>query len=483
MAELSKIWRGLLPSARTSSDELTALVLETLCLRGAVFTHGRSGWGRTASDNWPICVETPEASDESTPAGAMPEATDPRVGAMFAARSVFAASDVIMGLPTSLLLLRVLRMPSLAKDEMAGAVSLQMDKLSPFPGDELSVGWELLSDDGENATVIAAAVPSRHMESLDAALAASGLYAMRVDVALLGWLRLLREHKLLGETTDRQVVLVAHGDEWDLLVLDAGRLVLARGLGQPVDDGDMVRDLSLTLFQVEAESGARPVHEIVVVSDTPPSAGMLISIRNGMAAPLRCIAPPTDASAADGLCLRAMDGVTMDLVPSVWRDREQATMVRHRLTFGLAVAAGLWVALAATLFLGPIVADQIVRMQKRHEIAIHEEYQAVYDLRERVQLIHRYMDRDRSFLEAFRTLAAAQPPGVDLTSMIYQRDEGCKITGEALDRTAVYSMIDNLRTNRPFTSCKLGTIGPGRIRAGASAFDMEAKFGDVEAKP
>jgi hypothetical protein len=158
-------------------------------------------------------------------------------------------------------------------------------------------------------------------------------------------------------------------------------------------------------------------------------------------------------------------------------------MVRHRLTFGLAVAAGLWVALAGTLFLGPIVADQIVRMQKHREIAIHDEYQAVYDLRERVQLIHRYMDRDRSFLEAFRTIAAAQPPGVDLTSMAYQRDEGCKISGETLDRTAIYSMIDTLRTNRPFTSCKQGTIGPGRIRVGASAFDMEAKFGDVEAKP
>ena len=474
---------GGLSAAPGTSDAILALALEPARLHAVTLSHGRSGWSRSATGDWPVIIPAVAAvtAAPADPAAGSAPAEDPALASLteaFAAASAAGRTDaVVLGLPTSMLLLRILRLPVLAREEMEGAVALQMDKLSPFPGDELTIGWEVLAEEGDNATVFAAAAPERHMETLGTALQRAGVRLMRADVALLDAWRALREQGVLAAGPGRQIVLVACGVEWDLLVLDDGLPALARGLGRPVEDGDLARELTFSLFQAEMECGARPLHEILALSAEPPPAAVLGAIRAAFPQPVRCVAPVAQATVADGLGLRQVEGATLDLTPSAWRARERAQVVRHRLVLGLGAAAGLWVALAGMLLLGAFVTGQLTKWQRGREAEITAEYRRVYDTRERIYLIRRYMDRGRSVLEALHTITAQQPEGLELSSLTYRREEGCKLAGEAPDPALIYTFKERLQATAPFTACKLGgvSIVPGSQR---QRFEMDAQFGE-----
>ena len=474
VARLRGAWRAPVSTPAATANAILALVWETGRLYGTVLLRSRIEWSRGASGEWPV----PLPEQLSPPA---PDAlVAPLTAAMNQARETLRAETLTLGLPTSLLLLRILRMPTLTREELAEAVALQMDKLSPVPGDELSIGWEVLAEDAEQVTVFAAAAPARHMQVLDQACLGAGLRIARLDVTLLAAWRLLQDRNLLPPGTGRQAVLFAQGDEWDLLLLDRGQLILARGLGRRDEEADLARELTLSLFQAEMEAGALPLQELLVVSAAAPSAAVLESLGAAAAAPMRCVTLPPDASVADGLCLRiaAMAGEPLDLTPPAWRQREQTALARRRLILGLSAAAGLWVALAATLLLGPFVTDQLTALENRRLAALAADYRQVDNMRKRVGLINRYKERSGSLLESLRTICATQPEGVDLSELTYEREKSCKFKGEAALPALVYTFKERIETNAPFSSCKLGAVSslPGSQR---QRFEMEAILGEA----
>lgn len=466
-------------SARQPGDAITALVLESGRLYGVGMVRSRAGWSRAMAGEWPVAsAEEPKPETPAEAATVAVPFAESLAASLTQARAALHADAVVLALPTSLLLLRVLRMPVLTREELSDAVLLQMDKLSPFPGDELAIGWEVLAEDAGQITIFAAAAPDRHMQAIDQARVAAGLQVLRVDVALLAWWRLLREQKLLPASEGRQAVLIAQGGEWDLLVLDRGQPVMARGLGRSVEDGDLARELTLSLFQAEMESGALPLQEVLVVSATAPALSVLEPLRAVVAAEVRCVATPATATAADGLARRTAEGATLDLTPASWRQREQAAQVRRRMVLWLSAAAGLWVALLAALLLGPFATGQLTKLQQRRQAAIATDYQQVSDMRERVRLVRRYMDRSSSLLESLRAICEAQPEGVELSELSYDREKGCRFKGEATVPALVYSFKEQIETTAPFRACKLGGVSqlPGSQK---HRFEMEALLGEA----
>lgn len=460
-------------SAQMPPDLVHAMSVEESRLCGISLSHGRSGWTRAFSGAWPVVFPAPVPEGD---AGAVEPAGTVLADAFVAARAAMNAEAVAIGLPTSVLLLRILRMPVLSREEMTEAVVLQVDKLSPFPGDELTIGWEILSERNEEAVVLVAAVPARHMETLNAALTAAGLRIVRIDVSLLDWLRVLRARRLLVEVEGRQAVLIAAGSEWDLLVIDNGVPVLARGLGKPMEDDDLARELTLSLFQAEMDAGVLHLRDVVLFSaSTPPDAAMA-AIRANVSPEARCISLADDTTAADGLCLRTVEGASLDLTPAAWRVHERSEVVRRRVTLGVAAALGLWAALAGMVFLGPTVTGQLINMQKRQESQFIQDFRRASDLRLRIALIQRYMDRSGSLLESLRTVTEVQPDGVELNSLSYERGKGCRLAGEASHPDQVNQFTDQLRNHAPFVACKLGLVSI--TPAQKHRFDLEATLGE-----
>ncbi len=443
--------------------------------------RARETWVTAASGAWPLAVPAIDPSSDQDAGASLPPPAEAEIltTALTAARQAAGSlNGIVLGLPTSRLLVKVLKLPVAAREDLAGVVALQMDKLSPFAGDELTVSSELLAETDTELTVLAAAVPSAVFTPMEAPLAAVGATVTRVDAALLGWWRALRDHADLKPADGRRVLLVRSDNEWDLAIIDQGVPVFVRGLGAVAAPGDLAHELTLSLLNAEIEAGPVPLLEIVVVApDQADDVADVLRTASGVA--VRQVAPEPVPRDAMGLAWRAADGVAgLDLTPACWRERAASTVARRHFLAGLGVALAVWVVLAGVLFAGPEVWRHLGAWRGRQMAAIAEDYRGVANAKDRVKLIRAYMDRSNSLLESLRTVTSVQPQGVDLTSLNYRRQESVKLTGEALDPAQVYAFKDGLENNAPFGLCTLGAVSfDGGRRKHRFEMDVRLKAG------
>lgn len=466
-----------------AKSEVNALLAEGGVLRGVRFApRGRDGWTRTGGGVWPLQgpgrAEDAQAhaADATVSAGAADESVmesdKPLTRALVAAKAALGARQVVLALPLSQLLVRVLKMPLEVRDDVADAVALQMDKLSPFPGEELSVGCEILSEGESHLWVFAAALPAAVFETLGTALDEARVQAVRTDVAVLGWLRALSGPCQLMRA-GRRVLLMDPDGVWDLVVLDDGVPVLVRGLGGARAVEDVIRELTLSLLNVELDAGGAAVAEVLVISQQVPERAFVDKLRGLTGADVRHAVPPTPDGGVEGVALRTGEGAALDLTPQAWRDEIKASRTRKHVKTGVGVALALWAILMGTLFIGPAVYKQLTARVRKASRAHARAYKQVSDTRERVNLIESYTDRTYSSLEMLRLTASVLPQGITLIGVSYRRDDGMKISGEAEQPTLVYDFKNAVTENPLFEAVTL--TGPS-ISKGKHKFDVDATF-------
>ena len=465
-----------------AKSEVIALLAESKCLRGVRFApRGRDGWTRTGGGVWPI--EVPQDAAEAAEGGEQQQATvvesdKPVARAVRAAKGALGARQVVIALPLSRLLVRVLKMPTEVREDMASAVALQMDKLSPFPGEELSVGYEILSETETSLWVFAAAMPAAVFEELGSALHQAKLQVVRTDVSALGWFRSLCGPCQLTRP-GRRVLLMDPDDGWDLLVLDHGVPVLARALGLVTDADMLVREMTLSLLNAELEAGQSPVMDVLVVSKNPPPAEMVQGLERLVGVPVRHMVPPSEDGGVEGVAVRTGEGASLDLTPQVWRDAVKEAHIRKRVLTGVAAAMTVWALFMGVLFSGPVVYKQMTLRVRTASKTHAKAFKQVSDTRKRVNLILSYMDRSYSPLEMLRTASGYLPQGITLTGFNFRREDGVKIMGEADVPTLVYDFKDAVTKDPLFESVSL--TGPSASK-GKHKFDIDAKFKGVTRK-
>jgi len=463
-----------------AKSDVIALAADSACVRGVRFApRGRDGWTRTDGGCWPL--ETlHEAADAESPqaAGTLVDSDKPLARALCAAKSALGARQVVLSLPLSQLLVRVLRLPVEVRDDLQDAVALQMDKLSPFPGEELSVGCEVLSETDKELCVFAAAIPADVFEELGTALRIAKLQVVRTDATVLGWFRSLCGPCQLSRP-GRHVLLMHPDDGWDLMVVDHGVPVLVRGLGVLPDDGTLIREVTLSLLNAEFEAGHGKVEEVLVVAKEEPPAALMKSLGDVAGVAARHVAPPSEDGGVEGVALRTGEEAALDLTPQTWRDEVQDARVRARVWSGVGVALSVWAVLMAVLFSGPIVYKQMTAHLRNASRAHAKAFKQVSDTRERVNLILSYTDRTYSGLEMLRLASSYLPQGITLIGFNYRREDGVKIAGEADQSTLVYDFKNAVTEDPLFESVSL--TGPS-ISKGKHKFEVDAKFKGVTRK-
>jgi hypothetical protein len=459
-----------------AKSEIIALLAERGLLRGVRFMpRGRDGLTRTGGGVWPI-----EAAAEEAAAGeGTVVASDlPLARAVRAAKRALGARQVVIALPLSRLLVRVLKLPIEVREDLAEAVALQMDKLSPFPGEDLSVGCEILSEAETSLWVFAAAMPAAVFEELGSALKLAKLQVLRTDISALGWFRSLCGPLQLTRP-GRRVLLMDPDDGWDLLVLDHGVPVLARGLGVLPDADTLVREMTLSLLNVELDAGHSPVMDVLVVSKNVPDAAMVQRLEELFGVPVRHQVPPTEDGGVEGVAHRTGEGAAMDLTPQVWRDAIKEARIRKRVLTGVAAAVAVWALFMGVLFSGPLVYKQLTERARAASKAHAKAYKQVSDTRERVNLILSYMDRTYSALEMLRMASGYLPQGITLNGLSYKREDGIKITGEADVPTLVYEYKNAVTEDPLFETVALLGVSASK---GKHKFEVNAKFKGVARK-
>lgn len=441
--------------------------------------RGREGWTKTGSGAW-LIIDPPttvpqEGESVETPvveAGAVVDADKPLARAVREARAATHVRNVIVSLPLSRLLVQVMKFPAEMRNDLADAVSLQMDKLSPFGGEELTISHEVLAETDTEIWVVGAAMPAITFNDIGSALQLAKLHVTRTDISGLGWFRTLCAPLQLTRP-GRRVVLMDLDDGWDLMIIDHGIPVLIRGMGVQQDIASLIREITLSFMSAELEAGACLTSEVLLISNNPPDPERDSRIQKLLDAPVHHHKPPHEDGGVEGVALRTRENASMDLTPLVWRTAIREAKITKRVYTGVAIAMACWAIIIGCLVGSPryykFRADRCKAYAKAHEKA----YKQVADTRARVQLIESYMDRTRSSLEMLRIVSEALPQGVTLAGFTYKKETGIKINGDADVPSLVYTYKDAITANPLFETVTL--TGPAASR-GKHKFDIDAKF-------
>ena len=364
--------------------------------------------------------------------------------------------EAVLALPLNRLLVKMVRVP---QDEDPVAFSEPILKtLSPFPADALTVSCETVRDDENGRVVIAAALPESAADDIGEALDAEKLSVVRIDSLALGQIRGI--WNALGESSARRLVLLDSTDCLSCIVLDGDQPSAIRAI---TDRTNLWREVTLSLLEAEDFGGEKKLDEIVVVRSGEAESGEAESLplqdKNesstsgsgkdsaspllGLSsfAPVRTIEVGSDAALV-GVAERSADPAALNALPSTWRELLEETRFKAKLTRYLAIAGGVWTLVMAVLFGVPVVYGFMTDHQKSLSKQHQRQYQAVKEMKAKVDLIHKYSDHARGALEIMKAVSDRLPEGITLSSWTYKRDEGVRVSGDAATAEDVYAFKD-----------------------------------------
>jgi hypothetical protein len=392
-------------------------------------------------------------------------------------------TPVVLALPSTQLLLRILELPAVDDDDLAGMVELQVDKFSPFPIDQMVVSYEVLARDDTDCRVLVAAAKITAVDEAGEVLKREGLRIERVDAALLGrWKSLVNAGQLAA--TGRETLVLVSDNTVEMLTHEAGVLIALNCLGKvpdladPEGASDIAQEVSHLMMGLEVERGRAADQQLVLWSDDALSPfGSALEAACGVAVGERSLgALPTSEH---GVAARSLSGTgVLDLTPESWTAAASSKRTRRTMLISALVVFGLW-----GLFVGGglgWIAFEQARLHRMEADAARwlEPANEVRRLRLQVNMIQRYMDRTYSALESLREISRLQPEGIDLTSCTYRKGEGMDIDGEADSGLLVNQFNQALNQSTLFVGVKPGTRT--LTRQGRHRFSFDISFPEVQ---
>jgi len=380
------------------------------------------------------------AEGEAAPAAALPRAQ--RVSLVF---------------PAARALVRILDFPAAPPDELREMARLQVDKISPFPSEDLLLAHETLETREDGMRVLLAATPRETIETWAAPLTATGRFPDRVDLDLLALRPTLASDAPAGWSAH---ILLANGGA-QLVLLEDGRLRLYRallgpedGLSSPAFAEELAMEIAQTHTALEAGGGngaaaaAAPLtlwHE----DPAPPPE---------VAPALRARLPGRELTArefnlstviAEGAARRLLDtaGGGADLAPPEWGATGRTTALRRKLLRATAAALLLWAAAAGALLLAGAIQRAAFARAQATLAARQKPADELRRLRARATELRAFGDTSRSALEYLREVSEKLPPGLDLLLFTYQKNQSLLLRGTAPEAQAqqVYDFFESLQ--------------------------------------
>ena len=384
--------------------------------------------------------------------------------------------EAILALPLSRLVVKMVRVSE--EEDAVAAASGILAAISPFPDEPLTVSCETVREAEKGRVVLAAALPEGAADDIADALDAAKINVTRVDILALGELRELWPQLSDERTGVRRLVLLKGADCLSLFVLDDDQPSAVRAIAS---EGDLRREVMLSLLEAEDFGGAKPLSEIVVAGDVD-TAGL------ESFAPVRRLEAGEDrtALALKGVEERAEEPSSLDALPGSWREVLEETRFKAKLKKFLAISGGIWAFVMLVLFGVPFVFGLLTDRQKSLCKEHSRQYKSVLAMKEKVNLVRKYSDHARGALETMKMVSDLLPlpegsdsSCIELTSWNFKRKEddrtsGVRFSGEADSTALVYQFKDALADCGLFEQVDLQ--GPSAVKGGRQRFDMDCRF-------
>ena len=402
-----------------------------------------------------------------------------------------APGEAVLALPLSRLVVKMVRVAE-GEDPVAVATPV-LAALSPFPDEPLTVSCETVSETEKGRVVLAAALPESAADDIADALDAAKVNVTRVDALALGELRALWGQ--LGDAASsrvrdggdssatrqdaaspngygtRKLVLLKNVDCISLFVLDDDVPSAVRAI---TSDGDLRREVMLSLLEAEDFAGGKPLSEIVVSGDVDATGLEAF-------APVRRIEGAGEEAVFAGIEARSADPAALDVLPDSWREVLDETRFKAKLNKFLAIAGGIWALVMLVLFGVPVVFGLLTDHQRTLSREHSRQYKAVLATKEKVNLVRKYSDHSRGALEIMKAVSDTLPMPedadsscIELNSWNFKREEGVRFSGEADTAALVYQFKDALIDSGIFAEVNLQ--GPSAGKGNRQRFDIDCRF-------
>ena len=375
-----------------------------------------------------------------------------------------AEREAVLALPLSRLLVKMVRVPAESAGDAAAYCAGELQAMSPYPDEALTVSCETVRETVEGIVVLAAALPEGSADDIADALDEAKLNVTRVDALALGRLRELWTALSDGRTDVRRLVLLGGAECVSVFVLDDDMPCAVRAVSP---GSDMRRELMLSLLEAEDFGGARPVAEVVVAGNVDAEEGVLAAF-----GPVRRIG--MDETSVAGVAERSEDPACLNALPQSWREVLEETRFKTKLRKFLVVAGGMWALVMAILFGVPMTYGFMTTHQRNLSKEHARRYTEVKEMREKVRLVQKYSDHSLGALEVLKVVSDNLPEGIELNSWNFRRGESAKFSGESDDASGVYTLKDRLLETKAFADVVL--TGPSAGRGGKQRFDIDCRF-------
>jgi hypothetical protein len=375
--------------------------------------------------------------------------------------------EVVLGLTTDELLLKVVELPSVEDEDLAGMVELQADKLSPFPIEQMTVSHEVLSRTESSCTVLIAASPTRYIERLGAAFTDAGIKLERVDAAAMGWWRVLSTGSHVDVEGVRVLFVVDH-HYLEMIVVRDGIPYIFRSYvtsDDAVFAEDVASEVALTLVALEIQSDGDFQPHLSAWSAEGEGDVVFAAIEKTCKRKLERADLKVLGECADGILQRHTEGVSLNLTPTSWLSARAAAALKKRLIGSTVAVLGVW-CLSVAAVLGYLYYEQnaLDKLVAERDV-LNAPAMEVRALRRRVFMVEQYMNRDDSALECLRELVSMQPRGIELSSYDYsKKNNQIRVSGFGASVNDVYEFKTKLEASTLFCESKL--TGPRKTTQG-----------------
>lgn len=401
---------------------------------------------------------------------------------------------VTVSLPSSHLLMRMLELPSTNPDELKSMVELQMDQISPFPVDQLTVSYEVLRKTENHSRVLAVAAQRKTVDALGDLFKAQHVYIRSLDAEVLAWWSLLIAHGRVP-CQGRVVLILEEHTEFSMIVVDEGVPVCFRSLElfHNFDDEtvmhEIVDEMRYTLLSIEAEYGHRDGCAMEVWSETPLPEQLIALLREQCGGAVNLHELRSIPPVSEGLALRTAERRLhhAELVPREWIDLQRRRRLMKIATVTSIALLSIWLAVI-TVTGAVFTIQQAAYNQVRKEAARYEgPARAAQAAREEMLSLEKYADRSHSALECLREITAALPDGVELASFTYKKGDAVSLRGSSDRAEAVYDFFQRLGAVELFSGVKDQPVSTRTIKdKRVSTFSITAELpndGKKEARP
>lgn len=350
--------------------------------------------------------------------------------------------DITVALRTSDLLMRTMEFPTADSAEIADMVDFQIDKVSPFPVDQLATSHEILDRSEDKALVLMAAAKRECIDSIGDAFEQRGIHIRSIDARILGWLRLLRDENALA-TEGSEILIIADDIDFSMAITLDGKPLAFRSLHAHLDDmnvvDDLVQEISYTLTTLDAEHDlpAPSAIQFWSHSDTPAPLQLKLREKTGLAIDSHSLGVLPHLS--EGIVRRALDdGDHIELIPQEWIDLQNRKKLTRQFSFISSIIAATWLLVLLVFFSIYKVRDISLGRVKERAEAIAPAAREAQENQRKLKALKVYTDRSNSSLECLREITRTLPMGdIEFVSYNYTKDKGVTLRGTGRDRAIV----------------------------------------------